>query len=200
VDISLFDSAVSLLTNQASAYLNGGVVPTRIGNRHPTIAPYDIVSAADGDFFLAVGNDDQFRRFCAVAGLEQLPEDGRFASNPARVLNYAELRRIIAERLVERSRSEWLSRLKAADVPCGAVRDIADVFEDPQVEARRMVEAIDHMTAGMVKVLGMPVKMSATPGSIRSAPPALGQHTDAVLGELGVDADTITRLRARGIV
>ena len=200
VDVGLFDSVISLLSYQASAYLNAAETPARTGNRHPTIAPYDIVSAADGDFFLAIGNDDQFRRFCLIAGLEHLADDMRFATNPGRVVHYAELRRILSAALIERSRSEWLSQLMAADVPCGAVRDIPEVFNDVQVAARQMVEAIDHLTAGTVKVLGMPVKLSATPASIRTAPPILGQHTDAVLAELGVDAAAIAQLRAQAII
>jgi formyl-CoA transferase/CoA:oxalate CoA-transferase len=200
VDVSLFDSVISLLTYHASAYLNAAETPVRTGNRHATIAPYDLVSASDGEFFLAIGNDDQFRRFCLVAGLPSLPDDPRFGTNPARVVHYEELRQLLSATLMQRPRDAWLSELTAADVPCGAVRDIPEVFDDPQLDARRMVEAIEHLTAGTVRVLGMPVKMSATPASIRTAPPTLGQHTDAVLTELGVDGDAIARLRAKQIV
>jgi formyl-CoA transferase len=195
VDVALFDAVVSLLSYQASAHLNASFTPARMGNRHPQIAPYDVFSASDGDFFLAVGNDEQFARLCAVAGLESLAGDERFATNPARVMNYPQLRDRLAVALGERTRAGWIEILTGAGVPCGAVREIPEVLEDPQVSAREMIAAVEHATAGTVKVLGVPLKLSGTPGSIRSGPPALGQHTDRVLTELGWDASHIAALR-----
>lgn len=200
VDVSLFDSAISLLSYQASACLNATFSPARMGNRHPTIAPYDTVSAADGEFFLAVGNDDQFRRFCDVAGLRPLTADPRYATNPARVVNYDALCGEIAPALRSRPRAEWIEQLTQAGVPCGAVRAVPDVLTDPQIEARHMIEAVEHAAAGLVKVLGVPVKLSETPGSVRTAPPTLGQHTDAVLMEIGFDAEQIGRMHAEGAI
>jgi crotonobetainyl-CoA:carnitine CoA-transferase CaiB-like acyl-CoA transferase len=200
IDVGLFDSAISLLSYQASACLNATFSPARIGNRHPTIAPYDTVSAADGEFFLAVGNDDQFRRFCDVAGLRPLTADPRYATNPARVVNYDGLRGEIAPALRSRPRAQWIEQLMEAGVPCGAVRAVPDVLTDPQVEARHMIEAVEHAAAGLVKVLGIPVKLSDTPGSVRTAPPTLGQHTDAVLREIGFDASRISQMRAAGVI
>jgi crotonobetainyl-CoA:carnitine CoA-transferase CaiB-like acyl-CoA transferase len=200
VDVALFDAVISLLSYQASASLNAGVIPTRMGNRHPQIAPYDIFPARDGDFFLAVGNDDQFARLCATSGLESLVSDERFATNPARVTNYPQLRDRLAVALRERTRAEWIEVLTAAGVPCGAVRDIPEVLADPQVGARDMIAAVEHATAGTINVLGVPLKLSETPGSIRTAPPTLGQHTEAVLTELGLSATDIAALRRANII
>jgi formyl-CoA transferase/CoA:oxalate CoA-transferase len=200
VDVSLFDSAIALLSYQASAWLNSSVRPQRMGNRHPTIAPYDTMPASDGEFFLAVGNDDQFRRLCCVLGMAAIADDSRYATNPARVANSDELREILAGILRTRPRSEWIARLTIEGVPCGAVRDVPEVLADPQVEPRRMIEAVEHAAAGLVKVLGIPVKLSDTPGSVRTPPPALGQHTESVLREIGVDDDSIARFRRHGVV
>lgn len=200
VDISMLDGVVSLLSYHASIYLTTGTPTTRVGNRHATIAPYDTFPAADGEFFLAVGNDDQFGRFCRVTGLQALTEDDRFATNPARVINAVELKVQLSNVLRGMPRSHWLGALTAAGVPCGAVRDVAQVLSDPQLEARRMIEAVQHAAIGPLKVLGIPVKLSETPGGIRSAPPTLGQHTDTVLAEIGVDPDAVGQLRESGIV
>lgn len=200
VDISMFDGVVSLLSYHASAYLNGGVTPRRLGNRHPNVAPYDTFPAADGDLFLAIGNDGQFQRFCAVAGLEALVSDPRFATNPARVVNQESLRDELAAALRRQPRTYWVAAFRAAGVPCGEVRDVPEVLADPQVLARRMLEAVPHATAGLVKVLGVPIALSDTPGAVRTAPPTIGQHTDAVLRELGIDATSIASLRARKVI
>jgi crotonobetainyl-CoA:carnitine CoA-transferase CaiB-like acyl-CoA transferase len=196
----MFDTLISTLSIQASAHLNAGAAPRRTGNRHATIAPYDMFPAADGEFFLAVGNDEQFRRFCEVTGLCALVSDPRYTTNPLRVTNHVELRAAVVEALRTRPRSEWIARLTAADVPCGSVREIRDVFADPQIEARRMIEAVEHAAAGMLKVVGVPLKMSETPGSVRRAPPALGQHTDAVLHEIGIAGEQVSALRAQGVL
>jgi formyl-CoA transferase/CoA:oxalate CoA-transferase len=200
VDVAMFDAVVSLLSYQASAWLNAESVPARLGNRHPQIAPYDVFDAADGDFFLAVGNDEQFRRLCRIVGLDALLDDDRFATNPARVTNYPHLRDRLAVALGERTRAEWITALMADGVPCGAVRDVPAVLADPQIEARAMIAAVEHAAAGFVKVLGVPLKLSATPGAVHSAPPALGQHTDAVLRELGVQRDDIDALRRERVI
>lgn len=196
VDVAMFDAVISLLSYQASSWLNASQAPARMGNRHPQIAPYDVFEAADGEFFLAVGNDEQFARLCRVAGLEALAGDARFSTNPARVVNYPQLRDRLAVALRERTRDEWIAALMSGGVPCGAVRDVPGVLADPQVAARAMVAAVEHAAAGLVKVLGVPLKLSGTPGSVRSAPPVLGQHTDAVLRGLGLQQETIDALRA----
>ena len=195
VDISMFDGIVSMLSHHASSYLATQTTTRRMGNAHASISPYDTFAAADGDFFLAVGNDDQFRRFCGAAGLDGMSDDPRFATNPARVAHDAAVREAIAPVLRSRPRGQWIEALTAVGVPCGAVRTVAEALADPQLLARKMIEVVEHAAAGPLKVLGVPMMLSATPGSVRTAPPLLGQHTDAVLREVGVDDGTMARLR-----
>jgi formyl-CoA transferase/CoA:oxalate CoA-transferase len=198
VDIGMLDSVAALLTYQAGIYFATGVPPSRMGNRHPTIVPYETFNASDGEFVLAVGNDDQWRRFCVVA---EMPEDQRFAANKDRVTHYAELRPILEARLRSEPRRYWIEELTKAGVPCGSVRDLRELFSDPQVASREMVCELEHSTIGALNVLGTPVKLSATPGGVRTAPPTLGQHTESVLrSELGLLPSDIEELRARGVV
>jgi crotonobetainyl-CoA:carnitine CoA-transferase CaiB-like acyl-CoA transferase len=198
VDIAMLDSVTALLTYQAGIYFATGSAPVRMGNRHPTIVPYETFRASDGDFVIAVGNDEQWRRFCAVTGIE--PAE-RFATNRQRVTGYRELKPILEARLGTEARAHWIEKLTAAGVPCGSVRNLHEVFADPQVEARSMVSSVEHSTIGSLRVLGTPLKLSDTPPSVRTSPPTLGEHTDAVLaGELGFSRDEIASLRQRGIV
>src|SRR5262249_29437356 len=162
---------------------------------------YETFAASDGDFVVAVGNDDQWRRFCDAAGNEQLGRDERFATNRSRVTRYDELRPLLAERLRTRARGEWIERLSAAGVPCGSVRNLHEVFTDPQLTAREMVAELNHETIGVLRLLGIPVKLTDTPGSVRTAPPTLGQHTDVILRmDLGLATAEVARLRTEGIV
>ena len=172
-----------------------------MGNRHPTIVPYETFAANDGDFVLAVGNDALWGAFCRASGLEQLGADPRFATNPQRVRAYDEIKRAIVPRLKTRTRAEWIAAFTAAGVPCGAVRSVGEVLQDPQIEARDMVEEVEHHALGAMRVLGVPVKLSATPGSVRTAPPTLGQHTESILShDLGLEPQAIAALRtARAI-
>jgi crotonobetainyl-CoA:carnitine CoA-transferase CaiB-like acyl-CoA transferase len=195
VDVGMLDATAALLTYQAGIYFATGTTPGRMGNRHPTIVPYETFHASDGDFVVAVGNDEQFRRFCGIIGAEALPNDQRFSTNRARVVHYNELRPLLVEQLRARTRQEWVRDLKAAGVPCGSVREVAEVLADPQLDARRMIETIDHVTAGAIRLLGVPVKLSDTPGSVRIAPPGLGQHTDRILEECGLSRTDIEALR-----
>ena len=200
VDISMFDGIVSMLSHHASAYLAAGVTTRRMGNGHATISPYDTFAAADGDFVLAVGNDEQFRRFCAGAGLDDMAVDPRFATNPERVRHDAAVRARIEPVLRTRTRAAWIDLLTRAGVPCGSVRSVPEVLADPQVLARRMIEVVEHAAAGPLKVLGVPMTLSDTPGSVRMAPPQLGQHTAPVLRSLGVSDDEIARLRDEKVI
>ncbi len=201
VDVAMFDSVVSLLSYQAALCLATGVAPRRMGNEHPTIVPYDSFEAADGSFVLAVGNDDQWRRACGTIGLEALADDERFATNPARVEHRTELTARLAAVFRTRPRDAWIAELGRAGVPCGAVRDIAGVLADPQVGVRNMLEAIEHPTAGLVRLLGLPVKLTDTPGSVRLPPPLLGQHTRRVLEEdLRLQAAEIDALEREGVI
>jgi crotonobetainyl-CoA:carnitine CoA-transferase CaiB-like acyl-CoA transferase len=157
-----------------------------MGNRHPSIAPYDTFAAADGEFVLSVGNDDQFRRLAGVLQRPGLADDPRFATNADRVANSDGLRGELSASLSNWRRTDLLAALKQAGIPSAAVRTISEALRDPQLAAREMIVPLEHVAAGTVRVLGTPLKLSATPASIRSAPPALGQHTDAILKELGL--------------
>jgi formyl-CoA transferase/CoA:oxalate CoA-transferase len=200
VDVGMLDGVVSLLTYHASMHLTTATMSQRVGNRHATIAPYDTFSAADGELFLAVGNDDQFRRFCEVTELQALLNEERFATNPSRVVHHRELRERLAPVLRAQTRAQWSELLTRAGVPCGAVRDVPDALADPQLAARHMIEAVEHAAAGTLRVLGVPIKLSETPGSVRTAPPTLGQHTATVLTELGMTANDIEGLRRTGAI
>jgi crotonobetainyl-CoA:carnitine CoA-transferase CaiB-like acyl-CoA transferase len=196
VDIGMLDATAALLTYQAGIYFATGTTPGRLGNRHPTIVPYETFAASDGDFVVAVGNDEQWRRFCRIIDANDLSSDERFATNRARVMNYDALRPLLAERLCTRTRTAWVQALKAAGVPCGSVRNVSEVLVDQQLDARGMVETVDHVSAGAIRVLGVPIKLSDTPGSVRSAPPALGQHTEGILrDDCGLTAEQIEALR-----
>jgi crotonobetainyl-CoA:carnitine CoA-transferase CaiB-like acyl-CoA transferase len=198
VDIAMLDAVVALLTYQAGIYFATGTAPVRLGNRHPTIVPYETFPAADGDFVLAVGNDAQWQRFCSVAGIE---DDGRFATNKGRVLAHGELKPLLDARLRTRPRAYWIEHLTNASIPCGSVRDLHEVMSDPQVAARGMIAELEHVSVGALKVLGSPLKFSDMASGARTAPPTLGQHTETVLTrDLGVTADQLADLRAKGVV
>jgi crotonobetainyl-CoA:carnitine CoA-transferase CaiB-like acyl-CoA transferase len=201
VDIGMLDSTAALLTYQAAIYFATGASPARLGNRHPTIVPYETFPAADGDLVLAVGNDELWRSFCRAADLTALADDPRFATNRARVQHYDQLKPQIDSRLRTRTRAEWIERLTAEGVPCGSVRAIGDVLTDPQLDARGMIAAVEHATLGPLRTLGLPIKLSDTPGRVRSAPPTLGQHTGSVLhDDLGLSEADIARLRAARVI
>jgi crotonobetainyl-CoA:carnitine CoA-transferase CaiB-like acyl-CoA transferase len=196
VDIGMLDSTAALLTYQAGIYFATGTTPPRLGNRHPTITPYETFAASDGEFVIAVGNDDQWQRFCRVISAPDLASDERFATNRERLAHYDVLRPLIAERLRTRTRVEWVESLKADGVPCGSVRSVSEVLEDPQLDARGMVQSLDHSVAGTIRTLGIPVKLSATDGAVRTPPPQLGEHTQSVLrDDVGLTESEIARLR-----
>ena len=198
VDLAMLDATVALLTYQAGNFFASGRVPARLGNRHPSIVPYETFAASDGEFVLAVGNDEQWRRFCAIA---ELPADDRFATNRQRVTGYDQLRPFVADRLRTKPRQHWIDKLTAAGVPCGSVRNFQELFDDPQLAAREMLARVEHVTIGQLKTLGVPVKLSDTPGAVRTPPPTLGQHTEAVLSqELGLSADAIATLRTQKVI
>ena len=180
IDTALLDVQVATLANQASNYLVGGMVPRRMGNAHPSIVPYQTFPTADSDMILAVGNDGQFARFCTVAGRPEWAQDERFATNPQRVRHRAELIPLLRQTTVMRSTAEWVSALEQADVPCGPVNRLDQVFADPQVQARGIQVDLPH-PLGTVSTVASPVRLSATPVQYRMAPPLLGQHTEEVL-------------------
>ena len=200
VDVAMLDSVAALLSYQAGLQF-AGQEPRRLGNRHPTIAPYDSFETSDGEIVLAVGNDLQWGRFCSAAGVEGLAADARFATNPARVREHHALRAAIGPILRGATTSAWVARLRAAEVPCGAVRSVGEVLADPQLASREMIARVDHPSAGPIDLLGVPIKLSASPGSVRTPPPTLGQHTDTILrDDLGLGPDDIERLRHEGAI
>ncbi len=201
VDIALLDSVVAWLANVGSNYLVSGELPVRYGNAHPNIVPYEPFKTLDGGFInLAVGNDRQWRDFCRLAGLDHLAEEPKFATNPQRVLNRGELIPIVAEKMLDRTGDEWLRELEAAKIPCGPINTLDRVFSDPQVVAREMVAEVAHPTAGTVRLVSTPMKLSSSPCTIRRHPPLLGEHTGEVLMELGYSAEQVADLRAKKVV
>jgi crotonobetainyl-CoA:carnitine CoA-transferase CaiB-like acyl-CoA transferase len=201
IDLALLDVQVASLANQAMNYLVSGEAPERLGNAHPNIVPYQVFAASDGHFILAVGNDDQFRRLCDLIGTPEMANDERFATNAARVEHRGELIPFLQSVFACADSSDWLKQLEAAGVPCGPINRIDQVFADPQVQARGMQVEAEHPLGGPVPLVGSPLKMSATPTEEASAPPTLGQHTDAILQEvLGLDDGARERLRRDGII
>ena len=200
IDMALLDTQVAMLANLGANYLVTGVAPQRAGNAHQNIVPYQVFEASDGHVILAVGNDAQFVRFCEVAGRPELARDERFVRNADRVRHREALVPMLAELMLARSKQQWLDELDAAKVPCGAINNLAEVFADPQVRAREMALPVAHPLSDALRLVASPMKLSATPVQVRRAPPLLGQHTDEVLAEFGLDAAERERLRARGVV
>ena len=200
IDMALLDTQVAMLANLGANYLVTGVAPQRAGNAHQNIVPYQVFEVADGHLILAVGNDGQFAKFCEVAGRPALAADPRFARNADRVRHRQTLVPLLATIMKARSRQDWLAALEAAQVPCGPINDLQEVFADPQVAAREMVVGMPHPLSDTLRLVGSPLKLSATPVQYRRAPPLLGEDTDAVLGELGLSADQIEALRRDGTV
>ncbi len=201
LDICLLDTQVAMMANMATNYLATGKPPTRWGNAHPNIVPYQVFKVADGWVIVACGNDSQFRKLTQVAGQPELADDPRFATNPARVRHRDQLVPLLEALMQQRPRDEWIRLLEAVGVPCGPINDMADVFRDPQVLARDMRQELPHPTAGQVSVPGSALKLSATPVTYRSAPPLLGQHTQEVLQSLAaLSADELEALKNRQII
>ncbi len=200
VDVSLFESQIAWLINVASGYLVSGERPKRYGNAHPNIVPYEMFPTADGYIAAGAGNDTQFRRFCHVLGLDGVPDDPRFRTNPGRVENRQTLIPMLRERFSTRPTDEWISRLEEANIPCAPINPIDKVFAHPQAKARDMVVEVLHPTAGKVKMVGLPYKLSETPLGIYRYPPLLGEHTNQVLQELGYSDQGIASLREEGVI
>src|SRR6202048_4572793 len=201
IDLALLDTQVAVLANQAMNYLVTGVAPQRLGNAHPNIVPYQVFAASDGHIIVAVGNENQYARLCEIIGRPDLASDERFATNAARVNNRDELITALREIFLTRTMRQWLDALERAGVPCGPINTIADVFADPQVQAREMRLDLPHPTLGSVPSVANPIKYSATPLSYHSAPPLLGSNTDEILRDiLGIAPAEIARMRKAGIV
>lgn len=203
IDMALLDVGMAILANQAAGYLNTGKVPQRQGNSHPSLAPYQDFPTADGAMLLAIGNDGQFARWCEAAGRPEWSRDARFATNTARVHNRATLIPAMEELTRQRSTAQWVALLEDKAVPCGPINDIGQAFADPQVVARGLrLDLPRDAGDGIASVAGVasPLRLSEHPPVLRNAPPALGQHTDEVLRELGLQDSDIAALRASGTV
>ncbi len=201
IDLALLDVQIAALANQAANYLIGGDVPPRMGNAHPNIVPYQDFPTADGYMIIAVGNDSQFANLCEALDRPQWARDARFRTNPQRVKHRDELVEALRGVTLTRTTAQWVSMLEARGVPCGPINRMDQVFADPQVQARAMRLEMSHPVAGKVPLVANPIRMSETPVQYRHAPPTLGEHTEAVLGEwLALDAPQVAALRNRGVV
>jgi glutaryl-CoA transferase len=202
LEVSLFDSQMAWLANVGSGYLNTGRQPRRWGNEHPNIVPYQMFRASDGrHFVVTVGTEALWERFCRVLGIEDtLARDPRFATNADRVAHRDKLIPQLENIFATRPAAHWLERLRGADVPAGLVQSVEEAFADPQTQARRLVVDLEHSRIGRARSIANPARLAATPPTYRLAPPALGEHTRVILGELGLSAEEIEAAIADGSV
>jgi len=202
LDIALLDSAVSALANVGSGHLATGAEPGRYGNAHATVVPYQLFATRDGEIALAVGNDAQFRTLCeSVLAQPELAADPRYATNRARVANRESLVQTLQDGLRRETTADCLTRLRTAGIPAGRVRPVSEVFAAPEIAARDLVQWVEKAGLGRLALPGSPLKLSGTPTRPATAPPDLGQHTDAVLGEvLGLSPAELGRLRSAGAI
>ncbi len=207
IDMSLLDVGMAILANQAAGFLNTGLNPIRQGNSHPSLVPYQEFATADGAMLLAVGNDGQFARFAEAAEQAQWASDPRFATNTDRVRHREDLIPLIELETRKRSTSQWVALLEHRAVPCGPINTVAQAFDDPQVQARELVvhqavapKAMAETGLTSIASVASPLRLQDTPPVLHRAPPALGEHTQEVLTQLGLQQDAIKRLRATGVV
>jgi len=198
IDLALMDSALSWLANVGGNYLVSGNVPGRFGNAHATIVPYQVFRSKDGHLAVGIGNDGQYRTFCGIAGAPELSSDERFSTNPARVRNREALIPLLERVFARRPTAEWIELLWGEGIPAGPINTVDRALEDPNTVARGMVVGMPHSKAGSVRLIGSPMKFSATPVEYRRPPPLLGEHTEEVLRDvLGMPPGEIRALVGR---
>ncbi len=207
IDMALLDVGMAILANQASGFLNTGKVPQRQGNSHPSLAPYQDFPTLDGSMLLAIGNDGQFSRFCEAAGRPEWSQDPRFKGMAGRVTHRAALIPLMEDVTRTRTTAAWISLLENKAVPCGPISHIGQAFDDPQVRARglavsqaRAPAVVERDGILAVRSVASPMRLVDTPPVLRRPPPALGEHSDEILAELGLDAGAVAALRAAGVV
>jgi CoA:oxalate CoA-transferase len=197
VDVAMLDCQVAILENAIARYVTSGVPPVPIGNRHSSITPFDAFKAEDGYIIIAVGNDKLWAGFCRLVGRLELIKDERFQNNTARTTNQKQLKAILNQIFPARTVAEWIAALDGAGIPCGPINTLDRLLEDPQIKARDMIVDIEHPVAGHLRMPGLPIKLSETPGEVSRPAPLLGQHTAEILAELlGFDAVRVAALRA----
>lgn len=200
VDVSLLDSTVSTLTYQALIYLTTGRTPSRMGTRHPSIVPYECFQVKDGFVNIGVTNQKQWTAFCKALGLPELASDPRFDTMKGRLAHYDVLRQLLTAPLMAMTREQAIAKMAQADIPVGPVNTVGEALEDPQLRAREMIQELTHPEYGTVKQLGIPVKLSETPGVVAGAPPRFGEHNREILTMLGYSEDQIEACRLQGVV
>jgi crotonobetainyl-CoA:carnitine CoA-transferase CaiB-like acyl-CoA transferase len=201
IGVSLLESQIASLINIASDYLNSGIIPKKWGTAHATIVPYQAFPVQDGYLIIGAGSDTLWKKLCKVLSLEDLAEDPRFSTNPQRVKNRVGLVKILEERLLTKTRLEWLEKLNNEGIPAGPINNLDEVFQDPQINHLTMVREAVHPKMGKVKLIRNPVTFSETPASIYLPPPSLGEHTDEILKQiLGYDSERIKDLRKKEIL
>ncbi len=201
IDQSLQEGQLTWLDNYAGEYFASGENPARRGNRHPQVVPYEAVRGSDGEWFiLGVGSDNVWQAFCSYVGREDLATDARFRENVQRIAHYDALMPTVRAIIAERPTHEWLDALRQVGVPVGRINTVHDALSDPHLLERGMIVQLEHPALGMIKSIATPVHLALTPLVYRRHPPRLGEHTDAVMAELGMDAGRIAELRARGVI
>lgn len=199
IDMALLDVQVAMIANMNMNYLVSGRAPRRMGNAHSNIVPYQVFDASDGQFVVAVGNDGQFAKFCAAAG-QAFHEEARFRRNEDRVRNREVLVPLLAAVLKQQSVAHWIAMFEPLGIPVGPINNLSQVFDHPQVRSREMQMDLPHPLSGTVPMVANPIRMSATPLRYNAAPPLLGQHTEEVLANAGLQASEIERLKASGVI
>ncbi len=201
LDMALLDVQVAMTANMSSNFLHSGQPPKRWGNAHPNLVPYQTFKASDGWIIVACGNDGQWRRFCTIGGCPDLPDDTRFSRVQDRIRNRDALLPLLEEMVLRKTAAQWIAALEEGGVPCGPINDLRQVYENPQVQARKMAIEVDRADIGPVKMVANPIKASRTPPAYHRPPPRLGEHTDEVLARvLGWTPEDIARARSDGAI